>query len=92
MGSPLAIPLLLACALLLGYSSIVQTLLLVRSNRPSSPDTPLEVIVTEPIEIDVGPGGLPVEIESVSTLDELRVNLYNHYIIGNDPIPVEIAN
>ena len=32
-----------------------------------------------------------VAINDISTLDELRVNLYNHRIISGDPIPVEIV-
>ncbi|MCH8840148.1 MAG: hypothetical protein IH831_05630 [Planctomycetes bacterium] len=31
-----------------------------------------------------------VSIDDISTTDELRVNLFNHYITGGDPIPVRI--
>jgi hypothetical protein len=35
---------------------------------------------------------LPIEVEGVSTFDELNVNLRNHFIVGGDPIPVQISN
>lgn len=107
--------LLLAGVLLLGCSVVLQTLQLLESMRERAAKGPMEVVVSEPIELDTGYNGLsvsvesfspsitvpvdversvtlPIEIQAVSTSDELPVNLRNHYIIGSDPIPVEFAN
>lgn len=81
--------------LLLACSVILQFLILSRlsDKRSAIPVSIRDITTVDRLPVLIDEVGtfvkVPVLIEGVSTRDELRVNLYNHYII--DPIPVEIV-
>jgi hypothetical protein len=100
--------LLLMTVGLLACSVLLQALILQRIPVTTNQPVPVSIaristldelpvsIGSEPVSVSISDisttTSLPVTIDGISTTDELKVNLYNHYILGGDPIPVEIVH
>lgn len=100
--------LLAAAVGLLACSVLLQVLILQKMPKFNSQPVPVSIvgistlnelpvsISTNPVPVSISEVStterMPVSIDSISTIDELKVDLQNHQILSAAPIPVEIVH